>query len=163
MKRLTASMAIVLMFALTAWAGQGQGKGPDGPGFGHGPHIVKALERLNLSPEQKHGVAVILKNNREESKKLFEALKQSHEALREVMDKTPGNEAAVRAAYKPVAEAGEKLALNHAKVKAQIDALLTPEQRAQAQKEREEFKGKMKERFEKGRGALDTWIDENSK
>lgn len=164
MKRLIAVLAIVCMFSATAWAAQEQGKAPEGPGFGGpGMHMVKSLERLNLSPEQKHSVAVILKNNREEAKKLFEGMKQAHHALREVMTKTPGDEAAIRAAYKPVSEAGEKLVLHHAKVKAQIDAVLTPDQRAQAQKEREEFKGKMKERMEKGRQAFDNWIDENSK
>ena len=164
MKRLSALLAILFLFGVTAWGAQEGAYSPESGRGGHGgPHMVKALERLNLSPEQKHAVAGILKNTREEAKKDFEAMKQAHQSLREVTDKTPGDEAAVKAAYKPVAAAGEQLALHHAKVKAQIDAVLTPEQRTQAQKEHEEFKGKIKEHFEKGHADLDKWIDENSK
>jgi len=126
-------MILVAALAVTAMAAQA--KGPGGPGGsggpesfgpGHGKGIVRMLDDLGLSPEQKGSVAKILKDNREQSKALHEAMKKAHEGLREVMDKTPGDESLVRKAAQAMAKAGEELAVNKGKLQAKIDAVLTP-------------------------------------
>jgi len=162
MKRLTLGMMLfaVLAFATMAAA---QDKAPKQEGMmaDHGKGIVRMLENLNLSPDQKHQVAQILKDNREQSTPLRESMKKAFEGLREVMDKTPGDEAAVRAAAQAVAKAGEELAVNRGKVKARIDAVLTPQQKAKRTEMRANFREKFKERMGNRRHALDTWIDQN--
>ena len=163
MKRFAAVLALVAVMAVTAMAAQEKGPGPEGFGPEHGKGMVRMLENLNLSPEQKHQVAQILKDNQEQAKALRENMKKAHEGLREVMDKTPGDEAAVRKAVQPLAKAGEELAVNMGKTKAKIDAILTPEQKAKRTELRAKFKEHFKERMEKHHGELDAWIEQNLK
>jgi protein CpxP len=164
MKRIAAAMVMVMLLATAALAAQEKGPaGHEGFGPGHGKGLVKMLEQLNLTPEQKHKVAQILKDNREQSKGLREAMKTAHEGMREVMDKTPGDEAAVRKAAQAMAKAGEELAVNMGKVKAAIDAVLTPEQKAKKAELRAAFKDRFKDRMEKHHGELDAWIEQNLK
>lgn len=164
MKRIAAALALVVMVAAVALAAPEKGPaGHEGFGPGHGKGLVKMLEQLNLTPDQKHQVAQILKDNREQGKALREAMKTSHEAMRDVMDKTPGDEAAVRKAAQAMAKAGEELAVHAGKVKAAIDAVLTPAQKAQ----RDEMHAKFKERFKGRMGGhekeIDDWIAQNLK
>jgi len=164
MKRFAAAM--VLVAALVATAMAAQEKGPGGPenfGPGHGKGIVKLLEDLGLTPEQKGTIAKILKDNREQSKVLHEAMKKAHEGMREVMEKSPGDESLVRKAAQVMAKAGEELAVNMGKTKAKIDSVLTPEQKAKALEKKAEFKNRFKDRFEKGQKDLDDWIEKNLK
>ena len=163
-------MILVAALAVTAMAAQAKAPGgPDAPGGpesfgpGHGKGIVGMLEDLGLSPEQKGTIAKILKDNREQSKTLHEAMKKAHEGLREVMDKTPGDESLVRKAAQAMAKAGEELAVNKGKMKAKIDSVLTPEQKAKAGAKKAEFKNRFKDRFEKGQKGLDDWIEKNLK
>lgn len=172
MKRFAAVMAMILVAALAVTAMAAQEKGPGGPGGsggpesfgpGHGKGIVKLLEDLGLTSDQKGTIAKILKDNREQSKVLHEAMKKAHEGMREVMEKTPGEESLVRKAAQAMAKAGEELAVNMGKTKAKIDSVLTPEQRTKASEMKAEFKGRFKDRFEKGQKDLDDWIEKNLK
>lgn len=172
MKRFAAAMVVFALVAMAAVAAQAQEKGPapegmmSGPmvrGPHHGKGFVAMLEGLNLSPEQKHQVAQILKDNRDQGKALRENMKKAHLEMREVMDKTPGDEAAVRKAAQAMAKAGEEMAVHMGKVKAQIDAVLTPEQKAKRAEMRAKFKERFKARMEKHHGELDAWIEQNLK
>lgn len=162
MKRLTLFIALFAVLAFAALAAA-QDKAPKQEGMmaEHGKGIVRMLDNLDLSTAQKHQVAQILKDNREQAKPLRESMKQAFAGLREVMDKTPGDEAAVRSAVQVVAKAGEELAVNRGKVKAKIDAVLTPEQKTKRTEMRANFKEKFKERRESRRHELDAWIDQN--
>jgi len=164
MKRFAAAMVLLAVMAVTAMAAQEKGPGgPEGFGPGHGKGLVMMLESLNLSPDQKHQVAQILKDNREQAKGLREGMKAAHENMREVMDKTPGDEAAVRKAAQGMAKAGEELAVNLGKVKAKIDAVLTPEQKAQRDAKKAEHKDRFKDRMGKHEAEMDDWIAKNLK
>lgn len=166
MKRFAAAMVVFALVAMAAVAAQAQDKGPAPEGMmpgHHGKGFVTMLESLNLSPEQKHKVAQILKDNRDQGKALRENMKKAHLEMREVMDKTPGDEAAVRKAAQAMAKAGEEMAVHMGKVKAQIDAVLTPEQKAKRAEMRAKFKERFKERMEKHHGELDAWIEQNLK
>jgi len=162
MKRLTASLTLFAVLAFAAMAAaQDKAPKPEGMMPGHGKGIVRVLESLNLSPGQKHQVAQILKDNREQSTALRESMKKALAGLREVMDQNPGDEAAVRNAAQAVAKVGEDLAVNRGKVKAKINAVLTPEQKAKQAEMRTKFKEKFKERMGNRHHELDTWIDQN--
>ena len=167
MKRFAAVMILVAALAVTAMAAQEKGPGgsggPESFGPGHGKGIVKMLEDLGLTPEQKSTIAKILKDNREPANALHEAMRKAHEGMREVMDKTPGDESLVRKAVQAMSKAGEELAVNAGKVKAKIDSVLTPEQRAKASEKKAELKNRFKDKFEKGKKDLDDWIEQNLK
>ena len=160
--RLTASMALCALLVLASGAfakntGEGLGDGP----AGHARGIVRMIEKLDLTPAQKHEVARILKDNLEESRALRDAVKTAMEQLHAIMDKTPGNADAVRAGAQTVAKAAVELAVQRGKVKAAIDAVLTPEQRARREVLREQHKEKFKARREERRHELEAWIEKN--
>jgi Spy/CpxP family protein refolding chaperone len=133
---------------------------------GHGKGMIKTLEKLNLTEAQKHDVAVILKNSRAEGKALHESMRTAFMGLKQAIDSGAG-EAAVREACKPVAKAGEDLAVHKAKVHAAIKAVLTPEQAKTLEQERSarmaKVHDKMKGRMDKRSSAMDSWIDEHAK
>jgi protein CpxP len=165
--------AVSMMVLLASSVVYAQEKKPEAEGvkschgMHHGMGIIKMAEELKLTPEQKKLVAQALKDNREQVKPLREAMKKAFEGLHEVMDKTPGDEAAVRQAAKEVAKAGEELAVNRGKLKAKIDSILTPEQKTKRDemkaKRMAEFKAHFKEHMEKHKKAMDEWIEKNLK
>ena len=171
MKGFAAVVALMVFLAASAAFAQDAKPGMDGDMPHPGKHgmmgIIKMAEVLKLTPEQKKEVALALKDNREQAKPLRMAMKKAFEGLHEVMDKTPGDEAAVRAAVKEVAKAGEEMAVNRGKLKAKIDAILTPEQKTKRDemkaKRMAEFKAHFKEHMEKHKKAMDEWIEKNSK
>jgi protein CpxP len=107
---------------------------PDGPPphgpmgeFGHGPG-----PELNEAQQQK---AFAIRHAA--APQIFEqhtALRKAHDALREMADSGQFDEAKAAAAAAAIGKASAALALAHARVDAQIAALLTPEQRAQGQR-----------------------------
>lgn len=167
MKRITViAMALMLAFSGAALAAKdGKRGGPEGASYGSGKGIIKMAGELGLSQEQKRSVAQILKESKEQGKALREAVLTAREGMSEVMAKTPGDEAAVRKAAQAVGKANEEMAVHAGKVKARIDAVLTPEQKAKQAQKREEFKKRIKEHMEKKRNSsqLDDWIETNLK
>lgn len=163
MKRMTAVLALLALLACSAVAAEaGKGDGPPPPPF-HGAGIVKMADELGLSADQKRKVAQILKDSKAESESMHAAMRAARERLGQVMETSPGDEAAVRAAAREMAKAGEELAVHAGKVKAAVDAVLTPGQRATLAEKKGQFKDRFKGRSE-GRGkALDKWIEENLK
>ena len=138
-----------------------------GKGGGMGGGMVKMLEKLNLTAQQKPQVAQILKDSMEKTKPLREQMKKAFQGMRDVMDKTPGDEAAVRQAAQAVAKAGEDLAVVRGQTKAKINAILTPEQKAKVDEMKANFKAKFMERVKEHKGefknALNGWIENNLK
>lgn len=167
MKRIIAT-TLALALSLTAAAGAfARHPGPDGPdgpmGPGNAKGIIKMVEELGLTPDQKSRVALILKDNRDQAKSLREVMRTARERMGDVMMKTPGDENAVRAAVREVSKAGEELAVHAGKVKAQIDGVLTPEQKTRLEARKDEFRNRFKDRHDKGGKALDDWIEQNLK
>lgn len=167
MKRFAAALALVAALAVGAYAAQDATHMPPPPGDGFmhpgGRGIIKMVEELGLSAEQKRAVAQILKDNREQGKALRESMRQAMDGMRAVMDSTPGDEAAVRKAAQGVAKAGEELAVNAGKVKSRIDGVLTQEQKAKLAQLKQERKAKFKDHFENKGKDLDDWINKNLK
>jgi protein CpxP len=73
------------------------------------------------------------------------------EAQRKAVETVPVDESAIRATTQELVEAQTELAIERAKLHAQVFALLTPEQQAQAAKlraEREARRSQMRERVQ---------------
>ena len=154
---LAAALCALLLLSTAAWSGAPGGDGP----AGKGPGLTRMLTELDLSAAQKREVAGILKANRDNTKALRDSVKSAMDAMRGIMAKTPGDEAAVRAAAKAVADAAVELAVARGRVKAAMDAVLTPEQRAKRDALRQAFRDKWKARRLERQGELDAWIESN--
>ena len=163
MKSIAAIMVLMVLLATGALAAKDMAPPPDGPPPGHGRGILGMIEELKLSPEQKRFVAQTLKDARAEGQALREAMKTARTKMGEVMDKTPGDEALIRKAAQVVGKAGEDLAVHAGKIKAKVDSVLTPEQRATLSEKKHSLRDRFKGRFEKGGKALDEWIDQQLK
>lgn len=161
MKRI--ALAALTLAVLTAAVAFAANPGLDAGPPDHARAIIKMADEIGMTPDQKRFAAQTLKDAKPQFQALREAMKAARENMAAVMDKTPGDEAQVRKAVKDVAKAGEDLAVQAGKVKARIDSALTPEQRAKLSEKRAEFKNRMKERFEKGKGEIDAWIEQNLK
>jgi len=142
-----------------------EGKCMMGKGMGGG--MVKMFEKLDLTAPQKKQVAQILKDSLDQAKPLKEQMKTAFKGMRDVMNKTPGDEGAVRQAAQAVAKAGEDLAVLKGQTKAKIDAVLTPEQKTKRDEMKAKFMDKLKERMKEHKGghgkALNEWIENNLK
>lgn len=149
---LAAALFALVLVSTAAWSGA--------PG-GDGPGLMRMLTELDLSAAQKREVAGILKANRDSTKALRDSVKSARDALRGIMAKTPGDEAAVRTGAKAVADAAVELAVARGRVKAAIDAVLTPGQREKRDALRQELREKWKSRLSERQGELDAWIESN--
>ena len=139
-------IAVVFMFLLTvAIVATGQdprvggrpprdggfpgGPGPDGFGF--------PARDLNLSDEQKAQIKKITDSFRESTKALREQLRTLHESE---PDPFAGfDEAAVRTAAEARAKLDVELSVAHARMMAQIGAVLTADQKTQLAAKRQQF------------------------
>ncbi|MBF0510596.1 MAG: Spy/CpxP family protein refolding chaperone [Deltaproteobacteria bacterium] len=125
--------------------------------------ILNSLTKLDLTDAQKKSIATILKSNKAQSQTLRANLKTAKQNLRTAMSTPNATEAAIRAAYKPVAAAVEEMIVNRAQVKAQIAKVLTPEQQAQLDKHKQDRLAKKKDHPKTGKSLTDEWIDKYSK
>jgi Spy/CpxP family protein refolding chaperone len=134
----------------------------EGSGFGLRGGFLKAIIQLNLSDAQKHEAALILMKYREEGLAKLHDLREATKVFREVSDAIGSDGNVVREAFKPVAAAGEEMAVFKAKVVTELKGLLTPEQLKIVQ----EFKGEMADRrsalVEVAVSRLDEWIEVHS-
>ena len=141
--------AILAVVGAAVWA-RGQGMGPHGP-FGHfggfGPFAGhhQALRQLDLTDEQKTQVKGILKSHREEFHASLEKLRTLHQTVGKIAHQQEIDEAAIRAAVgQAVGPLGDLVVL-HVRVRQEIDAVLTPEQRQKAGALHEKLRSHMEE------------------
>jgi protein CpxP len=105
-------------------------------------HFDRMAEALDLTPEQREQIKAIRAAEQDKVAPLKEQLRKGREQLRVVTEQQPFDEAAVRALAADQAEIRTEMIVSHARVKNQIHALLTPEQREKA----EQMRSSMKER-----------------
>ena len=105
-------------------------------------HFDRMAEILDLTPEQREQVKAIRAAEQEKIAPLREQMREEREQMRAIIEKQPFDEAAVRSLAAAQAEIRTEMFVSHARVKNQIHALLTPEQRQKA----EELRSQMKER-----------------
>lgn len=99
---------------------------------GHGALLRHAAEKLELTDEQKERVHGVFAAHRGEIAAELARFRTAHEALFQAV-RTPLGEAEVRAAARGLGEAGEELAVLHARLMGEIRRVLTPEQFEKAQ------------------------------
>lgn len=122
--------------------GHGAERGPHG--FGGPPHGVQ------LTEAQQDKVFAIMHAAEPRRREHMKAVRKAHEALRAVREADKFDDAKAAAAAKALGEATAASALQEARVHAQLDAVLTAEQRQQARKAKAEREERM-ENMERGR------------
>jgi Spy/CpxP family protein refolding chaperone len=156
----------VLMYILVGWVGvYAVDAAPPGHGKGHGRHggaFQEALTRLNLSDAQKHDIANVLKQHREEMLGLRSQMFEAKKALFAAVTANEFDEDAVVAAAIQAGEAEKQLALMRAKLFDRIRDRLTPQQKSELEQLVADFASRMQKHMEHKTSMLDRWIDENS-
>lgn len=147
----------MLWAAGTASAGEGGGHGRGGH---HGP--FQMLKKLNLTDAQKHDVAVILKENRDQVRNLATQMAGSREKIFSLVGGADYNEAALRQAAQDVSKLHEEMIVLRAQIAQKIRGVLTADQLAKLDAMRARFGGKMEKRMDRGFDRMDQWIDKYS-
>lgn len=106
-----------------------------GRGMG-GPQGMKGrmVQELGLSDSQKEKIDALLKAEQEKTGPLRKQIDEARQQFHKASLATPFNEASIRTLATKVAQLKTEMMVSHARVRSEISALLTPEQRAQAEK-----------------------------
>ena len=132
----------------------GQGMmGPGGPGMRGGPGgrfgmFGLPLRELDLTDAQHQQVRTVMESHRDAQKDIGDRMMTARKALQEAIAAETFSEEAIRAAAGAVGAVEADAAVLQAKVRAEIFAILTPEQVKKAKELRSEVENRMKE----GRG-----------
>lgn len=145
-------MAVVGAGAVFIFAQKGKRDGFGGKGFG-GRGFARLAEKLNLSDEQKTQVKTILEDSKTRVKPLIESMRETRRQAENLGTDGTFDEEQVNRIANAQSEASKQLFIEREKTKAQIFAILTPEQRAEAAKMKEQFKERFKKR---GGGKAET-------
>lgn len=128
-----AGAAFATAAAARPFGGPRHGPGPDPAGF-----IAHHAERLGLDEDTRRRIDELVRASRDEARGLRDELHDAHGRLRELLSADLPDEAAVLA--QAVTIGGLETELHKSRLRAllQIRALLTPEQRAELERIREE-------------------------
>ena len=116
----------------------GRGFGPGGPGL--------VLNELNLTDAQREQVREIRGRYREQIQTLSRRLGDLTAKQRQAIETVPVNETLITSATQDMTQAEVELAIQEARINADIWSVLTPEQQAKATKLRAERKAQMEQR-----------------
>ncbi|MDA1184765.1 MAG: Spy/CpxP family protein refolding chaperone [Acidobacteria bacterium] len=155
-----ATLAILggTVLAGSVMAAQGPGPGgmrghaPGGPGGAGGPGgrgAGMALGALDLTEAQREQVRQLTQQHRAQTRALAERVRAAEEAQREAMEASPFNEQQVRVAAQAFAEAQTDMAVQQARLRSDIHALLTPDQQQQLERMQAEREARQNERRER--------------
>ena len=121
------------------WA---QASGVPGGGL-HGPHgrfgplgfmaVHQGLQELGLTDPQKTQIKAILRSHKQEFRGAMDQLHAVHEAVGQLSRQDAIDEAAIREGVRDAVDPLGDLAVLHARVRREIGAVLTPEQRQKAE------------------------------
>lgn len=130
---LASALAIGSSIALAAPAGA-----PGHGGFGHGGHGQRGhgqlmrLGKLNLTDAQKASVKQIVSTSRTQNKSAREALRTQRSAFESMTPNQVGYQSAAASLAQAEGQATQQRVQQMANLRAQIYAVLTPQQQAQA-------------------------------
>ena len=116
----------------------GRGFGPGGPGL--------VLNELNLTDAQREQVREIRGRYREQIQTLSRRLGDLTAKQRQAIETVPVNETLITSATQDMTQAEVEVAIQEARISADIWSVLTPEQQAKATKLRAERKAQMEQR-----------------
>ncbi len=148
MQRLVhAFLALAAVMLVLAPDADAQEQGRKGGEARHARHERKA-DRLGLDQAQREQVRLAAQQHRDGLQALRDRARTAHEALRQVLDAAPADSAAVRTAAQALEAARTELAVARGLRKADVSAVLTPEQRGLAKSARDLRRGQKAERHE---------------
>jgi protein CpxP len=128
-----AAVLTALMAGGAAFAQAPGGRGGRGPG-GFGPGSGLPLRALNLTDAQREQVRTMTQQFRTQNREAAERLRAAMQAQRKAVEAIPVNEELIRSTTRELAEAQAEVAVQRARLHADIFGLLTPEQQAEAKK-----------------------------
>ncbi|QQS42291.1 MAG: Spy/CpxP family protein refolding chaperone [Acidobacteriota bacterium] len=159
MKKLTIAILAIAITAAGAVIIFGQTGGQDGKGerrFSHrgkmhkrGMMGARMFRHLDLTDAQKEQMKAIGQASRETTKGLRENMRNVRKQLRDLGTDGTFDQAAVETLAAQQAEIHKQLIIERQKVKAQMFAILTPEQKARFAEMKTQMADRMKERMEK--------------
>ena len=108
----------------------------------HGMFGQRMAQQLGLTQAQQEQIKGILQSEKPKMQPLMQQLKQERQEMSSLTESGTFDEAAVRAAAGKQAQTETDLAVERARVKSQIFAVLTPDQRSKAQQMEKSFAGR---------------------
>ena len=140
--------AVALFAQAGGGRGPGGGAGPFGPGAPgrRGFEAGFALGQLNLSDAQKQQVQSIVQQHRQQLQPVMQRLQQAMQAQRAAVNQVPVNEAAVRQAAAALASVEADMAVEQARLHADIFNVLTVEQQDKAKQLEQQAQARAQER-----------------
>jgi periplasmic protein CpxP/Spy len=144
--------------AIFAQGGPGRGAGAFGPGGpgSRGFAAGFALGQLNLSDAQKQQVRDIMQRHRQQSQPVMDRLQQAMQAQRAAITAVPVNEQAVRQAAAALAAVQADMAVDQARMHADIFSILTVEQQEKAKQLEAQGQARAQERRQRAPRAKKT-------
>ena len=157
MKKLTVailSMVLVAGGAMFVFAQDGAANKDGKRGFGkrgfhRGGRHGMMLRGLDLTDEQKAQIKTIMQASKENSKPLREQVKATREKLQMLAESGNFDQARIQALADEQGKLTAQMIVEKEKVKSQISAILTAEQKAKAAEMKAQFKQKREERMRK--------------
>jgi Spy/CpxP family protein refolding chaperone len=153
---LVATLAIlvpVLVFTFSA------AEGPPESGGDLREETLRTVLRLRLTEKQKQEVAGILAENRPQMRQADKSLQGAMPHLLETLTSKGSDAGAIQAAFKPVTQAAEEMAVLFGKQWAQLEAILSPEQRQIVQEKAKSIIAKAKKPPPPPPTMVDEWIE----
>jgi protein CpxP len=145
-RSLATGAAVVALLATSVAFAQGpRGGGPFGGRGVRGPGGL-ALAGLNLTDAQKEQVREIRERYREQTRTLAQALNDAATKQRQAIETIPVNETLITSATQDMTQAQVDLAIQEARLNAEVWSVLTPEQQSQATKARAERQARQEQR-----------------
>jgi len=151
-RSLMAGVAVVgvlaggMVFAQGPRGGGGGGRGFRGPMMGPGGGLGLPLGTLNLTEAQREQVRGIRERYREQTQAVAKQLADLLDKQRAAIETVPANEALITSMTQDLAQAQTEVAVQQARLNAEVWSVLTPEQQAQATKMKAERQAQMAER-----------------
>jgi Spy/CpxP family protein refolding chaperone len=150
-RSLATGVAVVALLATSVAYAQGpRGGGPFGGRGGRGafgpgsPGL--ALNELSLSDAQREQVREIRERYREQTRQVAQRLNAASQKQREAIETLPVNETLITSTTQDMTAAQVDMAIQEARLNADIWSVLTTDQQAQAAKLRAERKARMEQR-----------------
>jgi Spy/CpxP family protein refolding chaperone len=132
------------------------------PQRGHsefGPRVFSRIARaLDLSDDQKTRIKAILKSHSSEIETQMKASAAARRAVHEAVLAQPVDEAAIRAAAQRLGEVHADGAVLFAKIRTEVEPLLTDEQRAKIQK----FRDRVRDRADSAVRSFEAFLERSS-
>jgi Spy/CpxP family protein refolding chaperone len=122
--------------------GKGEGRGWRGDGEGRGDERGMMFRGVNLTDDQKVKMKQIGQSFRERTQSLHQALKAKRQELRQASEGGTFNEALATQKLQESAGLQAKLMGEQFRMRQEMQAVLTPEQKTQVEQKRAEFKAK---------------------